>query len=104
EKVLLRKFVVLRADAHVERCAADTIDVETRGAARISARAVRRDGLNLEAVRAIRIGGRAVRTEIVRESHAERRPRPGRKAAARELEPVPRLEDERRAGAVVVPV
>ena len=105
EEIFLGILVVLPVHAHVERRAAEAIERQARRQSRIAACAVGGDGVELDAVRAVRIGGRANPPEIAHETVAETRPGAGRKAPAREMEPMPALKDERqRPRAVVVPV
>jgi hypothetical protein len=66
---------------------------------------VGRDGIKVDAVGAIRIGSRAHVPVIAHETCAETRIGAARKAPARELEPMPALQDERqRSGPIVISV
>ena len=102
EEVLLGEFVILSADAHVERSTAQTEGVETRGESVVAARAVSCERVDLEAIGTVGIHDRSPQPEIAREPDTDLHAGTGRKAATGELEAVPGLKDERRGEPDVV--
>ena len=81
------------------------VDVETPPRLESTRGAVRGERVDLHAIRAVRIGGRTNRAEIVRETEAPTAvPAPAGKSAAAELEAMPAPHDEWQTRPVVVEV